>query len=309
MMARVMSSAALHSALSSGAQLAAIPYTTFPTIDVGPFELRTFGIAVGLGIVVGVIIAARWGEEFGIQRDDTIALGTRMVIAGVIASRLTWVITHTDQIDSPIDVIAVWEGGLQFSGGFLGAIAVGIPSFRRWSRYQRWRLLDGMALGLTVGMAIGRIGCYAVGEHLGGSTSFFLGVRYDGGDTREGPLVVGEVIHNTALYEIVHLIALALLLVWLMYRRNASPGTAMGIFLAWYGAFRFGTDFLRSYDDTVLGLTGAQWMCLGLLATAVWVLVRVRPQLAGLSGDDVDLDADGPPAEVTGGPSTPTDRP
>ena len=88
----------------------------------------------------------------------------------------------------PIDVIAVWEGGLQFSGGFIAAILVGAPSFRRWPTTTRWRLLDGMALGLAVGMFFGRIGCYAVGEHLGGPTDFFLASRYDGGSRREDTL-------------------------------------------------------------------------------------------------------------------------
>jgi phosphatidylglycerol---prolipoprotein diacylglyceryl transferase len=300
MMTRTMSPAALS---SPAALWAAIPYTTFPTIEMGPLELRTFGLAVGVGIVIGVVIAASWGERYDIPRDDTISLGTKMVIAGVITSRLTWVLTHTDQIESPIDVIAVWEGGLQFAGGFIGAIAVGIPSFRKWNRYQRWRLLDGMVLGLTVGMAIGRVGCYAVGEHLGNTTSFFLGTRYDGGDTREGPPVIGEVIHNTALYEIIQLVGLALVLSWLLYQRRASASTATGVFLAWYGLARFGTDFLRAYDETFLGLTGAQWMCLGMLLAAVWVFVRVRPTVARLTGDRY-YDDNAPPVEVTGGAST-----
>jgi phosphatidylglycerol---prolipoprotein diacylglyceryl transferase len=107
--------------------LAAIPYTTFPTIDLGFVEIRTFGLMVALGVMLGALIASRIGERYGVPADDTIALATRLVVAGVIGARLTWVLTHTDQIDSPVDVVAVWEGGLQFSGGFIAAIIVGIP--------------------------------------------------------------------------------------------------------------------------------------------------------------------------------------
>lgn len=260
--------------------LAAIPYTTFPEIDLGVFTLRTFGLMVALGVVVGAVVASRWGERWGVPADDTVSLATRMVLAGVIGSRLTWVVTHLDQIDDAIDVIAVWEGGLQFSGGFIAAVIVGMPAFRRWSRLTRWRMLDGMAWGLTIGLAIGRIGCYAVGEHLGGSTDFFLGTRYDGGATREGPPPIGQVIHNTSLYELLHLLVLFVVLWWVLLKRRARAGTAIGIFLLWYGIGRFSTDFLREYDDTVLGLTGAQWMCLALLPIGVWVLARVRPSLA-----------------------------
>ena len=267
------------------AVLAAIPYTTFPTIELGPVTLRTFGIMVAVGVVLGIMVAARLGEEVGRPRDDTVNLGIRLVVAGVVGSRITWVLTHLDQIDSPIDLIAVWEGGLQFSGGFVAAVLVGLPTFLRWDRLTRWRMLDRVMLGLAIGMGVGRIGCYAVGEHLGGLTSFPLASRYDGGATREGNggtgrlLEVGDVIHNTSLYEMVHVFALAGVLWWLI-RRRSSPGTALAVFLLWYGAARFGTDFLRTYDDTVAGLTGAQLMCLVLVPVGLWVLLLVRPRLA-----------------------------
>ena len=117
-----------------GPVLAAIPYTTFPTIELGPLNLRTFGLMVALGVLLGAWIAAAYAERFGVSRDDTYRVGTWMVLAGIIGSRLTWAATHTDQIDSPIDVIAIWEGGIQFSGGFICALIVGLPFFRRWDK-------------------------------------------------------------------------------------------------------------------------------------------------------------------------------
>ena len=155
----------------------------------------------------------------------------RMVIVGVIGSRITWVLSHTEDIDSPIDVIAVWEGGLQFSGGFLFAVLAGYPVYRHWNRLTRWHSLDGYAYGLAIGLAIGRIACYSVGEHFGRLTSFLLGVRYDGGSVREAalgdiPLRQGMVFHQTALYELFYLVALFAFLTWLLYLRTTSPRRA-----------------------------------------------------------------------------------
>ena len=264
--------------------LAAIPYTTFPTIDLGFFELRTFGLMVGIGVLVGAVLAARYGERWGVSRDTTYSLATRMVIVGVIGARLTWVATHWEEIDGPIDVIAIWEGGLQFSGGFAAAVIAGFPTFRTWNRLTRWRSLDGYALGLTIGLVFGRVGCYSVGEHLGGPTDFFLGTRYDGGSTREGPPAVGEVIHHTALYEGLHLLVLFGVLAWLLRRRERTPvpGTAIGVFCLWYGGGRFLTDFLREYDETKAGLTGAQWMMLLVITAGIWILGWVRRANAGI---------------------------
>lgn len=261
----------------------AIPYTTFPDLDIGPLVLRTFGLFVAIGVLLGAWLAARYAEEHGVPRDETYKLATRMVIGGLIGARLTWVLTHMERIDSPIDVIAVWDGGLQFSGGFIAGALVGYLFYRRWERLQRWNSLDGCAYGLTIGLAVGRLGCWSVGEHFGGQTDFFLAVRYDGGAVREPtlgdvPLVPGMTFHHTALYELLSLLVLFGIMTWLLYVRPRRPltGTTIGLFCAWYSVSRFSTDILRVNDERFLGLTGAQWLMLALAPISIWILVRVR---------------------------------
>jgi prolipoprotein diacylglyceryl transferase len=254
---------------------ALIPYETFPQITIGPIELRTFGVMVGLGVLIGAWFAARYVEQHTqISRDDTYRLATWLVVAGVIGARITWDITHWDQIESPIDLIAVWNGGLQFSGGFIAAVLVGFPTFRRWSRTVRWSNLDGFAYGLTIGLALGRIGCISVGEHFGSQSNWLLAVDFRGGTTRE-PATIGDHFHNTAIYELLFLLVLFGLMTLLM-RRRPTPATIIGLFCLYYGVARGLSDFLRVNDKTVLGLTGAQWMCVVLIPTGIWILTRVR---------------------------------
>jgi phosphatidylglycerol:prolipoprotein diacylglycerol transferase len=261
--------------------LAVIPYTTFPIIALGPIELRTFGLMVGLGVLVGTWVAGRYVESrTDLSRDDVYRIATRMVIFGVIGARITWDITHWSEIESPIDLIAVWNGGLQFSGGFIAAVLVAMPTMRKWPRLLRWQNLDGYAYGLTIGLAIGRIGCISVGEHFGSSSSWLLAVRYDGGSVREAtlgpnPLEIGSEFHNTAVYEFLWMLLLFGILT-LLIRHKPAPGTLMGVFCLYYGVARGLSDFLRVNDETVLGLTGAQWMCVLLIPTGIWVLTRVR---------------------------------
>lgn len=268
------------------AVLAEIPYTTFPTIDLGLFELRTFGFMVALGVLVGAWLAARYGEEHGIPRDTTYSLAMRMVLAGVIGSRVTWVLTHLDDLDTPWEAFAIWEGGLQFSGGFIAAVVFGYPVFRHWNRLTRWNSLDGLAFGLSIGLALGRVGCYAVGEHFGKASDFFLATRYDGGDVREPfigdePLVAGMSFHNLSLYELLYMLVIFGVLAVVLYPRSrrARPGTAMAIFCLLYGVFRFAADAVRVNDERVLGLTGAQYLCVVLVGAAAWIWTKVRPQL------------------------------
>ncbi|MCJ7832231.1 MAG: prolipoprotein diacylglyceryl transferase [Actinobacteria bacterium] len=292
--------------------LAAIPYTTFPEIDLGPVTLHTFGVMVAIGMMVGIYTAATYAERRGISRDFVYSLGIRMILWGVVGARVAWVVTHTDQLDGVVDIFAVWKGGLTFTGGFIAGAIVAVPYFRRLTSIERWYVTDAIAIGLTLGQMIGRIGCYAVGEHLGGPTTFFLGTRYDGGVTREGPLVVGQVIHNTSLYEFLHLAVLAVvLLVLLRVAKRLTPGTLMGVFCIWYGVARFGTDFLRTYDETLWGLTAAQFLCIPLLGIGIWILVTGRKRRAALRFDATEegTEAGAADEELPGGAAEAAGRP
>ena len=286
--------------------IAAIPYTTFPEIELGPLTLRVFGLMVAAGVLIGARLGGSYGERFGVLREDSYRTGTFMVLAGIIGSRLTWVATHTDQIDNPVDVIAIWEGGIQFSGGFIAALIVGYPMFRKWTRAQRWNVLNGYAWGLTIGMAFGRVGCYAVGEHFGRTTDFFLGSRYEGGAVREGmlgdvPLEKGTVFHNTSLYEMITLallfVVMTVMIFWARHKgTEVKPATLVALFMVWSGGVRFLLDTLRVNDERFLSMTGAQWMGVVMVPYGIYLWVKVRPEVSKLVGPDglplVEADAD-----------------
>lgn len=85
---------------------------------------------------------------------------------------------------------------------------------------------------------------------------------------------MGTVIHNTALYEIILLAPLALIL-FALARHHARPGIMTATFFLWYGTQRFLTDFIRAYDERLGGLTGAQYLCIGMIAAGLALAVRL----------------------------------
>ncbi|MGF1646921.1 MAG: prolipoprotein diacylglyceryl transferase [Kineosporiaceae bacterium] len=255
---------------------AGIPYTSFPEIPLGPITLQTFGLCVAVGVILGAWLTVRRNRRLGISVDQSERIIMLLVVAGLVGARLLWVITAWDQIESPIDVIAVWNGGLQFSGGFIAALLLAPVLTRRLSSEQRWHLLDGAAMGLALGLAIGRIGCYAVGEHLGGPTSFPLGITYQGGPTVEGPLAVGETYWSTPVLEFLYVLVILGIMLWVDRRGTAGAGTIAGIFCALYAVARFGSDFLREFDQQLFGLTGAQYMTFALVVLGAWFLWTAR---------------------------------
>jgi phosphatidylglycerol:prolipoprotein diacylglycerol transferase len=253
-----------------------IPYRTFPGFDLGPITIRTFGLAVALGLFVGSVIFVRHAARQGVEPSRLERLALWTLVLGIIGARLLFVLTDVGAFaDRPWAVVALWEGGLEFSGGFLVAVGYLLWWLRRNPDVPGLLVSDGMVLGLSVGLAIGRIGCYSVGEHLGGTTGFFLAVHYLGGETREGPIPIGSHIHNTALYEILLLLPLIALL-FAMRRRGVPRGWLTATFLLWYGVQRFLTDLLRTYDRRVLGLTGAQYVCIGLIIAGVLLATWLR---------------------------------
>ena len=167
---------------------------------------------------------------------------------------------------------------------------------RKWPKDRRWELLDGAVLGLAVGQMIGRLGCVAVGEHLGGPTDFFLGWTYTGGAVIEGPLEVGVTYHNAALYEFMWLIPIILVLLYLD-KKQAPAGVMAGSFAIMYGGARFLTDFVRINDERLYGLTGAQYMTAGLTLFGVGVVWLALKR---------NREAEPESVEVAGTPGTPT---
>ena len=257
--------------------LASVPYRTWPSLWIGPVHIRMFGVFVAVGILVGVWSFLRYARDHDLDPQMLSRLAVWVVVLGIVGSRLLFVVTSWGAFrDEPLSAFAVWEGGLQFSGAFLIAILVIWWFSRRHPELGGLRLSDGIVFGLAPGLAIGRLGCMAVGEHLGTQTAFFLGWKYLGGETREAVAGgVGAVIHNTALYELLLLLPLIALLWWLEHRR-VPAGWLTVAFLVWYGTQRFLTDFLRAYDRTVAGLTGAQYLCLGMVIAGVALGIRLR---------------------------------
>jgi phosphatidylglycerol:prolipoprotein diacylglycerol transferase len=257
--------------------VAAIPFRTLPQISIGPLTIRTFGLFVAVGILVGVWLFLRYARERDLDADLLSRLAWWVIALGIIGSRVLFVITHWSEFsDDPLSMFAIWQGGLQFSGAFLISIVVIVWFSRRHPEMPGLVVSDGVVFGLAPGLAIGRLGCMAVGEHLGGETSFPLAWKYLGGETREPiPGGVGTVVHNTAMYELFLMLPLIGLL-WWMERRKLEPGWLTVTFLLWYGVQRFLTDFLREYDRTVAGLTGAQYLSIGMVVGGLLLAARLR---------------------------------
>ncbi|MBW3650318.1 MAG: prolipoprotein diacylglyceryl transferase [Actinobacteria bacterium] len=286
------------------ALLASFTYDPIVHIPIGPLRISPHGIGIAVGFLLGARLMLPEAQRKGIGEDAVYAILVRAAVGSLIGARLAYVVNHAgDYLDDPLSALKVWEGGISLLGGIFGAIAFALPLARRF-RFDAWKGLDAAAPGLALGIIVGRIGDLVVGDHLGKPTGFFLGYRCppEGVDTASPCL--GEVVHQTALYDLVLTCGLlALLLV--LRRRPRYDGFLMIVFGAWYGTGRLIEDFLRE-DVRRFGLTASQWTALAtVIVCTVWlVLVRRTPRWGrwGETGAGPE-EASEPPAPTMAAPT------
>src|SRR5687767_12258000 len=188
----------------------------YPTLfRIGDFEVMTFGLMVAVAALVGLWLfrrelARRALPESGV---DAAVAG---VLGGLAGAKLLWAVEHAGE--EPLLDLLLSRGGMSWFGGLVGGIAAGLWMLRR--RQIPW--LEGLAAAapaLAVGHAIGRIGCFLVGDDYGRPTDLPWGVAFPRGLP---PTTVP--VHPTQLYEAVGLAVIAWLLI--RWRRSGEIGRA-----------------------------------------------------------------------------------
>jgi len=169
----------------------------------------------------------------------------------------------------------IWDGGLTMYGGMMGgAIATWIYCWRR--RLATLAYFDVIAYVMPLAIAIGRVGCFLIHDHLGRMTTFWLGIKMPDGTIR----------HDLALYEIIFGVILFMFFSW-WHRKPLASGVMTAGFIMAYGGFRLAFDFLRATDlplaDPMVwfGLHPSQIVAIISLGLAVGWLIYHRKKLVG----------------------------
>jgi phosphatidylglycerol---prolipoprotein diacylglyceryl transferase len=229
--------------------------------------VTSFGVLVALGALVGLWVfrrEVRW-TSLPDSSIDTAIVG---LVGGLVGAKLLWVFEHRGE--APFTQLLLSRGGMSWFGGFAGGIVAGVWMMRH-KRLPTLALLAAAAPALAVGHAIGRIGCFLVGDDYGRPSSLPWAVAFPQGLP---PTVVP--VHPTQLYEAAALVPLALLLMhW--RRRGRSDSFVLGAYLVLAGALRFAIEFIR-IDRRVLGvLSVAHLGALAAIAVGGTLLISRSP--------------------------------
>lgn len=264
-----------------------IPFPDFDpvAIAIGPIVVRWYALAFITGLLAG------WGYIVWLLRRPPATMTAQQVgdffswaIVGVIAGgRLGFVGFYQPGffIENPLQILAVWNGGMSFHGGLLGVVAA-IVLFARRHNLNMLALADLVATAAPIGLFLGRVANFINGELYGRPTDVPWAVVFpNAGDVGRHPSQLYEAgLEGVVLFIV--LFALAR-----FFGARMRPGLLTGIFLLGYGAARTFVEFFRQPDSYVgdggfliWGTTMGQWLSTPIaiagLALIVYALSHAR---------------------------------
>ncbi len=262
----------------------------------GGEPVTSFGVMLFLAFLAAGYLLRAGMDRSGIHPDRAWDLVFAAVIGGIVGAKLYYVVLNFPRLlESPRFLFA--RGGLVWYGGFLGGTVGVLYQVRRLGLPLR-HTLDLTAPAMAMAYAVGRLGCFLVGDDYGRPTASWVGIRFPEGApptsvdnlARFGievdPALVemyGQIVpvHPTQLYEIAMSLAI-FAIIWRFRDGARPPGWVFALWLALASVARFLVEFVRAKDDRFLGdLTVAQVISMVLIAGAITAMLRLASRKGG----------------------------
>jgi phosphatidylglycerol:prolipoprotein diacylglycerol transferase len=233
---------------------------------IGSFEITSFGVLLGVAALVGIWLFRRELARSGLP-SDAVDAAIAGVAGGLAGAKLLWTIEFLGE--QPVTDLLFSRGGVSWFGGLLGGVGTGV-----WMLWRRRvpivRALAAATPALAVGHAIGRIGCFMVGDDYGRPSDLPWAVAFP-----EGLPPTNVPVHPTQLYEAIALVGIAwALLQW--RRADVDDRVVLGRYFVLAGLTRFAIEFIRVNARLVGPLTLAHLISIVLVTIGTVMILRQR---------------------------------
>jgi phosphatidylglycerol:prolipoprotein diacylglycerol transferase len=259
---------------------------TYPNINpvafhLGPLAIRWYGLSYLFGAILVYLQlqSRRSRERTGLTVDQAQELVVYAMIGVIIGGRLFFLAADmltpsaagghppSYYLQNPLEIIAIWHGGMAFHGGFAGAL-IGIALFLRKTKTTFYQACDEIALWIPVAIAATRFVNFINDELPGRVTDSPVGILF--------PCCEGY-RYPSQIFEAIGMLVIVLPLVWILHGlRGRRDGLVLWGFIAGYGLVRTIVEFYREPGIVFLGLTGAQYLTLAMLAVGAIMMWRVQ---------------------------------
>lgn len=237
--------------------------------DIGPLTIHFYGLMYATAAVSAFFVtkwfAARRKEI--LSADEIIDVIFWTLLFGVLGGRIFYVFIYNFGyfFHNPLQIYAVWNGGMSIHGGLLGG-SVGVMIAARKIGKPLLTIADLFMPALALGLAFGRFGNFVNGELAGRVTAAPWGMDFGDGQNR----------HPAQLYAVLKDIVLALIITGLGLRKRFASGILTGVFFCTLAVFRFLVEFFREPDSQLgligFGLSMGQWLSVALLVVGLGIL-------------------------------------
>lgn len=238
-------------------------------LSIGPIDIHWYGVmyVISFILVYLYVRAAVKHKKLKISLNDLDNLMILLTVALIVGARLFEVVLYNFSyyLQSPLQIFAVWKGGLSFHGGLAGVLIVGYL-FARRKKIKFLHLCDIFIVPLALAQALGRIGNFINGELYGRLTTLPWGMKFPNAEGFRHPSQLYEMFYNLVIFS------------FLFIKRNKKqpPGTLLAYFLILYSIFRFLTEFVREPEIMIGPLTMGQVLNIFMLVAGIALMYYIK---------------------------------
>lgn len=235
-------------------------------VSLGPLKIYWYGIMYLIGFFAAWVLAQyRARQNVILTKNQATDLIFYCALGVVLGGRVGYILFYNFSgfVQHPLSLFKIWQGGMSFHGGFLG-VFLAIYLYARSIGQPVFKLTDFIVPLVPIGLGAGRIGNFINGELFGKITNLPWAMIFPNG----GPFPR----HPSQLYEFFLEGILLFVILWTYSEKPRAVGKVSGVFLIFYGAFRFFAEFFRQPDPQI-GFIAWNWLTMGQLLSIPMILL------------------------------------
>jgi phosphatidylglycerol:prolipoprotein diacylglycerol transferase len=243
----------------------------YPHIDpeifrIGPLAIRWYGLMYLIGFIASMLLVRHQiaRQKLNRRQDFVETLYSYLILGLLLGGRLGYVIFYNPgyYFEHPLEIVAIWQGGMAFHGALIGTIIAGLIFCKR-AGVDKLMIADMICVTVPIGLGLGRIGNFINAELYGRVT-----------DVPWAMIFPGEVLprHPSQLYEFFLEGVVLFTILWLIKGR-VRKGTVTALFLILYGIFRTAVEFFREPDAQIGYILG--FLTMGQILSGVMILAGI----------------------------------
>jgi phosphatidylglycerol:prolipoprotein diacylglycerol transferase len=248
----------------------------------GPFHFATYGTLMVLAVLAAICTILRLGRREGLDSGQLLDFSTWLLLVGLVGAKVLMVLSDWDYYrQNPGEIFSrstFLAGGVWY-GGFIAAVLFA-AWYVRLHHLPFWKVVDVYAPAVSLGLGVGRIGCFAAGCDYGKPTTSAWGVVFTSPIAHEvSGVPLGIPLYPTQPIMMLASLSIFGILLW-RYSKKSRDGEIFVLYLALYAVARFFIEFLRGDEDRGFVfhhlLSTSQFIAILAFATAVWMALILR---------------------------------